>query len=160
MRPPQHQIFVGDVREQLREFPDQSVQSYCTSLPYWQLRSYGKGMPGQIGLEPTFDEWIAESVAVFRELRRTLRADGTLWLNCGQSFAGSRSFQGTAAGTDGAFARRAHALGDLSSGALSPEEGDGAHARRDVRQGGLGHRLADGFKSGDLIQQARSSRRL
>ena len=160
MRPPQHQIFVGDVREQLRQFPDGSVQCFCTSLPYWQLRSYGKGAPGQIGLEPTFDEWIEESVAIFRDVRRTLRADGTLFLNCGQSFAGSRSFQGTSAGTDGAFARRANRLGEMSSGSrpegpVSPKtpEGDDAFARRDVRQGGLGHKLAEGFKSGDLIQQ-------
>jgi len=77
----------GDCREILRTLPDQSVNCCVTSPPYFGLRDYG--VAGQIGLEPTPDEFIAEMVAVFREVRRVLRDDGTLWLNLGDSYAGS-----------------------------------------------------------------------
>lgn len=50
----------------------------------WGLRDYG--MAGQIGLEPTPDEYVARMVEVFREVRRVLRDDGTLWLNLGDSY--------------------------------------------------------------------------
>ena len=53
--------------------------------PYWGLRSYG-GEPGMIGIEPTFEEHVANLVAVFREVRRVLRKDGTLWLNYGDKY--------------------------------------------------------------------------
>lgn len=58
-----------------------------TSPPYYGLRDYG--VDGQIGLEPTPDEYVARLVDVFREVRRVLRDDGTLWLNLGDSYAGS-----------------------------------------------------------------------
>lgn len=64
---------------------DGCVQMVCTSPPYWGLRDYGT--PGQIGLEPTPDAYVAALVAVFREVRRVLRADGTVWLNLGDSYA-------------------------------------------------------------------------
>ena len=79
-------IRVGDAREVLREMPDESVHCVVTSPPYWGLRAY-KGDPGMIGLEPTFDEHLANLVAVFREVRRVLRKDGTLWLNYGDAYA-------------------------------------------------------------------------
>jgi DNA modification methylase len=66
---------------------DQSVQCVVTSPPYWGLRDYGIG--GQLGLEPTPEEYVANMVAVFREVWRVLRDDGTLWLNLGDSYAGS-----------------------------------------------------------------------
>jgi DNA modification methylase len=65
--------------------PDGSVQCVVTSPPYWGLRDYGHD--GQIGLEQTPDEYVAELVAVFREVRRVLADDGTLWLNLGDSYA-------------------------------------------------------------------------
>lgn len=80
-------ILVGDVRERLAEVPDASVQMCVTSPPYFGLRDYGHA--GQIGLEPTPDAYVAELVAVFREVRRVLKDDGTLWLNLGDSYAGS-----------------------------------------------------------------------
>jgi DNA modification methylase len=58
-----------------------------TSPPYWSLRDYG--VPGQLGLEPTPDEYVANMVAVFREVWRVMRDDGTLWLNLGDSYASS-----------------------------------------------------------------------
>lgn len=65
---------------------DQSVQTVVTSPPYWGLRDYG--VSGQLGLEPTPEEYVADMVAVFREVKRVLRDDGTCWLNLGDSYAG------------------------------------------------------------------------
>ena len=81
------QILVGDCLERLRGLPAESVHCVVTSPPYWGLRSY-KGDPGMIGLEPTFDEHLANLVEVFREVRRVLRKDGTCWLNYGDAYAG------------------------------------------------------------------------
>ena len=77
-------ILIGDVREKLKELSDQSVNCCVTSPPYWGLRDYGDD--GQIGLEQTPDAFITELVAVFREVKRVLRDDGTLWLNIGDSY--------------------------------------------------------------------------
>ena len=66
---------------------DNSVHCVVTSPPYWGLRDYG--VDGQLGLEPTPEEYVADMVAVFREVKRVLRDDGTAWLNLGDSFAGS-----------------------------------------------------------------------
>jgi DNA modification methylase len=76
---------LGDCREVLRALPDQSVHCCVTSPPYFGLRDYG--VAGQIGLEPTPDAFVGELVVVFREVRRVLRDDGTLWLNLGDSYA-------------------------------------------------------------------------
>ncbi len=79
------QIIVGDCRKLLLEAEDNSIHCCVTSPPYFGLRDYG--VTGQIGLEQTPDEYIAEMVALFQEVRRVLRADGTLWLNLGDSYA-------------------------------------------------------------------------
>lgn len=78
-------ILVGDVRQRLAGLPDCSVQTCVTSPPYWGLRDYGHD--GQIGLEQMPDEYVAELVEVFRDVRRVLADDGTLWLNLGDSYA-------------------------------------------------------------------------
>lgn len=80
-------IWQGDVREALKQFPDESVQCVVTSPPYFGLRNYG--VEGQIGLESTVEEYVQTMVEVFREVRRVLRKDGTLWLNLGDSYNGS-----------------------------------------------------------------------
>jgi DNA modification methylase len=85
-------ILNGDCREVLQRLPDQSVHCCVTSPPYFGLRDYG--VAGQIGLEPTPAQFVAEMVAVFREVRRVLRDDGTLWLNLGDSYAGSWGARG------------------------------------------------------------------
>lgn len=82
-------LLVGDVRERLRELSDRSVHCCVTSPPYWGLRDYGESE--QIGLEQSPEEYVAELVAVFREVWRVLRDDGTLWLNLGDSYAGNNS---------------------------------------------------------------------
>jgi DNA modification methylase len=75
----------GDCRAILPTLPDESVHCVVTSPPYWGLRDYG--VPGQLGLEPTHTEYVDAMVAVFREVRRVLRKDGTCWLNLGDSYA-------------------------------------------------------------------------
>jgi DNA modification methylase len=80
-------ILDGDCREVLKTLPDESVHCVVTSPPYFGLRDYG--VDGQIGLELTSAEFIAEIVGVFREVRRVLRGDGTAWVNMGDSYAGS-----------------------------------------------------------------------
>ena len=79
------QILIGDALSRLRELPDASVHCCITSPPYWGLRAYG-GDPGMIGLEATFAEHLDNLVAVFREVRRVLRDDGTCWLNYGDAY--------------------------------------------------------------------------
>jgi DNA modification methylase len=74
-----------DVLEGLRTLPDNSVNCCVTSPPYWGLRDYGH--QGQIGLEDTPQEYVTRMVEVFREVRRVLRDDGTLWLNLGDTYA-------------------------------------------------------------------------
>ena len=81
------QILTGDALDMLRTLPDNSVKCCVTSPPYYALRDYG--VYGQIGLEETPEEYIQRLVAVFREVRRVLTDDGTLWVNIGDSYAGS-----------------------------------------------------------------------
>lgn len=81
-----------DCRDVLPTLPDESVHCVVTSPPYWGLRDYGSD--GQIGLEQTPTEYVATMVAVFRQVRRVLRKDGTLWLNLGDSYAVSSGSEG------------------------------------------------------------------
>lgn len=82
------QILQGDWIERLRELPDESAQCCVTSPPYFGLRDYK--VAGQVGLEATPADYTATLVSGFREVRRVLRDDGVLWLNLGDSYAGSR----------------------------------------------------------------------
>lgn len=100
------------------------VQTCVTSPPYFGLRDYGNA--GQIGLESTPDEYVAEMVAVFREVRRVLRDDGTLWLNLGDSYAANRGYQ-------------------VPSTKGGPKHSDSQAA------GGKGSVVPDGLKPKDLI---------
>jgi DNA modification methylase len=79
-------IVVGDCMEVLPSRGAGSVQACVTSPPYWGLRDYG--VAGQLGLEPTPEEYVGKMVEVFAEVRRVLADDGTLWLNLGDSYAG------------------------------------------------------------------------
>ena len=90
-------IFQGDCLAGLRQIPAGTVNTCVTSPPYFGLRDYGHD--GLIGLEPTPDEFVAALVGVFREVRRVLRDDGTLWLNLGDSYnAAGRKGHGTRTG--------------------------------------------------------------
>lgn len=81
------EIRQGRNLELLAEIPDESVQTCISSPPYWGLRDYGEDE--QLGLEPTPEEYVENIVEVFRQVWRVLRDDGTLWLNLGDSYAGS-----------------------------------------------------------------------
>lgn len=82
-------IINKDCLEGLKELQDESVDCCVTSPPYWGLRDYG--IEGQLGLEKTPEEYIEKMVAIFSEVRRVIKKDGTLWLNIGDSYAGSGS---------------------------------------------------------------------
>lgn len=79
------EIVQGDAIQLLKRLPETSVHCCITSPPYWGLRDYG--VNGQIGLESTPEQYVDRLVAVFSEVRRVLRPDGTLWLNLGDSYA-------------------------------------------------------------------------
>lgn len=88
-------ILRGDCRQVLKTLPNNSVHCCVTSPPYFGLRSY---LPDnhpekhlEIGSEPTLEAWVQTMVEVFREVRRVLRPDGTLWLNLGDAYAGQRA---------------------------------------------------------------------
>jgi site-specific DNA-methyltransferase (adenine-specific) len=85
---PDFEILIGDALTVLRTMPEASVDCCITSPPYWGLRDYGHD--GQMGLEPTPEAFVAAMVEVFREVRRVLAPAGTLWLNLGDSYAGTR----------------------------------------------------------------------
>ena len=117
-------IIQGDCLETLRMITAQSIQCCVTSPPYWGLRDYGR--EGQLGLESTPDEYVARMVEVFREVKRVLRDDGTLWLNLGDSYAANRSYQ-------------------VNSTKGGPKHGSGQSA------GGKGSDVPDGLKPKDLV---------
>lgn len=87
-----NKFLCGDSLTVLKTLSDQQVQTCVTSPPYYGLRDYG--MPEQIGLEETPEQYVQRLVEVFREVRRVLRDDGTLWLNLGDSYAGSQQYGG------------------------------------------------------------------
>src|SRR4051812_21384286 len=131
-------ILVGDCRTRLRELEPGSVQTCITSPPYFGLRDYGTA--GQIGLEPTPDEYVAALVGVFREVRRGLRDDGTVWLNLGDSYMARQFGWGNA--DDRSWAAYHRENGDERSQAERsghPMEGSHAMSR------------ATGIKPKDLI---------
>ena len=82
-------IINRDALYALRELPSESVHCAVTSPPYYALRDYG--LDAQIGLEDTPEQYIEKLTEVFRELRRVLRPDGTLWLNIADTYCGTGS---------------------------------------------------------------------
>ena len=80
-----NKIYQGDSLAVLKTLPDEIINCCVTSPPYYGLRDYGE--EGQIGLEETPDKYVERLVDVFREVKRVLRKDGTLWLNLGDSYA-------------------------------------------------------------------------
>ncbi|NOZ10467.1 MAG: site-specific DNA-methyltransferase [Gammaproteobacteria bacterium] len=75
----------GDTRDLIHELPDDTFQCVVTSPPYWGVRDYG--IENQIGAEPDLYQYIGHLVEVFREVRRVLKADGTFWLNIGNTYS-------------------------------------------------------------------------
>ncbi len=85
-------LITGDTRELIKTIPDNTFQCAITSPPYWGVRDYG--VKDQIGAEPDLDDYISDLVAIFSELRRTLKPDGTFWLNIGNTYtSGGRKWR-------------------------------------------------------------------
>jgi len=85
-------LIAGDAARVLALFPGGAFRTCVTSPPYWSLRDYG--IEGQIGLEPSVGAYVDSLVAVFEQVRRVLRDDGTLWLNIGDSYtSGGRTWR-------------------------------------------------------------------
>jgi DNA modification methylase len=127
-------IIEGDALRVLGGMDAESVQTCITSPPYWGLRDYGT--EGQIGLEPTPEEYVEALVAIFREVRRVLRDDGTLWLNLGDSYAGGGHGGGGSFGPERpGWQPRSHGFND-------------GRANRDKRGGG---HAVPGLKPKDLV---------
>lgn len=134
-----NEILCGDAKEVLKTLPDESVNCAITSPPYWGLRDYG--VAGQIGLEKTPEEFIAKMTGIFSELRRVLKDDGTLWLNIGDSYAGSW-------GNYGGKNRSAGSQRIIRNGSSVPNPAyDGFEHFRPPTSGKFG----DGIKSKDLV---------
>lgn len=86
------EIIVGDSRKVLADLPGNTYHCLITSPPYWGLRDYG--IEGQIGAEMEMEQYISDLVSVFREVKRVLRDDGTVWLNIGDSYtSGNRGWR-------------------------------------------------------------------
>lgn len=130
-------ILTGDSLTHLRSLPEESIQCVVTSPPYWGLRDYG--VAGQIGLEHSPDEYVVKMVEVFREVRRVLRDDGTLWLNLGDSYAANGKQDGNSglAKLADRYAPRANKR--------NPNRDDNGSVHRAVR------RVPPGLKAKDLI---------
>lgn len=136
-------IRIGDCRTLLSAMEPKSVHCCVTSPPYFGLRDYG--VDGQIGLEKTPDEYVAEMVAVFRQVRRVLRDDGTLWLNLGDSYAGARAGP---QGSTGQMADRSVA----SARCRSASDEMIVRGKRDAKRWGGGNLPhSGGLKPKDLI---------
>lgn len=133
-------ILRGDCRDVLATLPAESVHCAVTSPPYFGLRDYG--MTGQIGVEESPDEFVAELVKVFGEVRRVLREDGTLWLNLGDSYA-TNGGRNTTPHTGALFADRERGNAVISKSKRMP--------RGDGRWGGGNNSAAGLLKPKDLI---------
>ena len=88
-------IYIGNCLETLQKMDDQSVNTCITSPPYWGLRDYN-GEEEQLGLEDTPELFVDNLVKVFREVKRVLKDDGTVWLNLGDTYSSHKDCKSTA----------------------------------------------------------------
>lgn len=94
-----NKIIQGDCLEVLKTLPSESVDCVVTSPPYWALRDYG--VDGQLGLEPTFQEYINKLCDIFDEVKRVLKKSGTCWVNMGDTYTSHSIGQGNVGGIEG-----------------------------------------------------------
>ena len=138
----------GNCLTLLSSLPEGSVDCCVTSPPYWGLRDYNN--PHQLGLEVTPEEYVANQVAVFREVRRVLSGNGTLWLNLGDCYADAGRSHGRRAKDAGGVSRPSHEktcercgepfIGGLSRRFCSSYCGGSDNSKRANRPGGLKHK--------------------
>lgn len=129
-------ILQGDCRDLLKTLPEASVHCIVTSPPYYGLRDYG--VAGQMGLEESPEAFVAGMVAVFRECRRVLRDDGTLWLNMGDTYAGSGRGGNPTAATSTLQGGQSSQVASMVKRALIPSHrrDDAPVPRSDIRHAG------------------------
>jgi len=120
-----HKIILGDCITGMKTLPDGCVHTCITSPPYFGLRDYSGG-DSELGQEETVDGYVQNMVEVFREVRRILRDDGTLWLNLGDTYAANRTYQ-------------------------VRQSVQGEYCTNDERYGGRGSKVPEGLKPKDLI---------
>jgi len=84
-----NKILCGDALKELKKFPDECVDCIVTSPPYWELRDYG--VEGQIGLEPTLEEYLKRMLEITAELKRVLKKTGVFFLNWGDCYGSNIS---------------------------------------------------------------------
>jgi DNA modification methylase len=120
-----HKIILGDCITGMKTLPDGCVHTCVTSPPYFGLRDYSGG-DSELGQEETVDGYVKNMVEVFREVRRILRDDGTLWLNLGDTYAANRTYQ-------------------------VRQSVQGEYCTNDERYGGRGSKVPEGLKPKDLI---------
>ena len=136
-------VLIGDALTLARGLPDESVNCIVTSPPYWGLRSYlpddHPDKASEMGAEPTLAEYVDRMVALFRELRRALRKDGTCWLNLGDCYAGSWGNQGR---------KETRGTQRPINGGMLTQVGDGRHG--DPQASGTGTIRDPGLKPKDL----------
>ena len=125
-------ILTGDCIAAMKTLEEKTVQTCVTSPPYFGLRDYGH--PGQIGRESTPEDFVAAMVAVFREVRRVLRDDGTLWLNLGDTYAANRG------GTTPPAQTVAGGIGGKGGQKERRGQADGYNPTRDCTRYGLKHK--------------------
>jgi site-specific DNA-methyltransferase (cytosine-N4-specific) len=112
-----HCVLSGGALEMLARLPRHSVQTVVTSPPYWGVRDYG--VRGQIGMERSLAKYVSNIVAVFEEVRRVLRRDGTVWLNIGDVYAsGNRTYRAS----DDRYAARALHTRPKTPNGLKPKD--------------------------------------
>lgn len=116
MKKAEQKIIQGDALEVLKTLESETVQTCVTSPPYFGLRDYGH--KGQIGLEETPEAYVAKLVELFREVKRVLRNDGTLWLNLGDSYASTKV--GNTNGTYGKVKQKAGVNDDTRVRTIPP----------------------------------------
>ena len=83
-----NQIICGDALTELKKLSDECIDCVITSPPYFNLRDYG--IEGQTGLEKTYQKYIAKLIAVFDEVKRVLKKEGTCFVNLGDSYNGNK----------------------------------------------------------------------
>ena len=108
-------ILQGNCLDKLKDLPEQSVNTCITSPPYWGLRDYN-GEEKQLGMEDTPEEFVDNLVKVFREVKRVLRDDGTVWLNLGDSYISGKSRYSTKEQTLAGGGKNEKKLGKLQRG--------------------------------------------
>lgn len=111
-------IYQKDCLKGLQQLPDSCIQCCVTSPPYWRLRDYN--VEGQLGLEDTLEEYVANLVMVFEQVKRVLKPDGTFWLNIGDAYNGYKANTGDSKYA-GFVGRPKHKKG-LASTILKPKD--------------------------------------